>query len=130
MHSVYPLTLDAQISMAPDITAGLDTVARMPSHPVASALIRRQAVPAWALSANSPAGCPTLAKHVIDDLMGKVDVIRGNAGVESTVLDITVNPPYTWTWRSHTGAAQICIGRCGQRSAWTPPDDRTLKSPA
>ena len=40
---------------------------------------------------------PTLAKHVIEDLMGKVDVIidGGNAevGVESTVLDITVTPP-------------------------------------
>ena len=96
-----PLTLVMpRSSMVPDIiTAGLDTVAvRMPSHPVASALIRKAGVPVAAPSANSSGRpSPTLAKHVIDDLMGKVDVIidGGNAevGVESTVLDITVNPP-------------------------------------
>ncbi len=96
-----PLTLIMpRSSLVPDIvTAGLDTVAvRMPSHPIASALIKKAGVPVAAPSANSSGKpSPTLAKHVIEDLMGKVDVIidGGNAevGVESTVLDITVTPP-------------------------------------
>jgi len=81
------------------ITAGLDTVAvRMPSHPVALALIKKAGIPIAAPSANiSGRPSPTLAKHVIDDLSGKVDVIIdsgcSNVGLESTVLDITTEPP-------------------------------------
>ncbi|HHW47028.1 MAG TPA: threonylcarbamoyl-AMP synthase [Clostridiaceae bacterium] len=81
------------------ITAGLSTVAiRMPSHPVALALIERSGLPVAAPSANtSGKPSPTNAKHVIDDLYGKVDVIidAGSCGVglESTVLDITTEPP-------------------------------------
>lgn len=81
------------------ITAGLDTVAiRMPSHPIALALIKKAGVPVAAPSANSSGRpSPTLAKHVIEDLSGKVDVIidGGNSkvGLESTVLDITSVPP-------------------------------------
>jgi L-threonylcarbamoyladenylate synthase len=81
------------------ITAGLDTVAiRMPSHPIAAELIRKAGIPVAAPSANSSGRpSPTLAKHVIEDLKGKVDVIIdggiSNVGVESTVLDITVTPP-------------------------------------
>ena len=96
-----PLTLVMpRSSLVPDIvTAGLDTVAvRMPSHPIASALIKKAGVPVAAPSANSSGRpSPTLARHVIEDMMGKIDVIidGGNAevGVESTVLDITVDPP-------------------------------------
>lgn len=81
------------------ITAGLDTVAvRMPAHPVALELIRMSGVPVAAPSANiSGKPSPTIAKHVIEDLDGRVDVIvdAGNAavGLESTVLDMSVNPP-------------------------------------
>lgn len=81
------------------ITAGLDTVAiRMPSHPIALALIKKAGVPIAAPSANSSGRpSPTLAKHVIEDLSGKVDVIidggSTEVGVESTVLDLTVMPP-------------------------------------
>jgi len=80
----------------PDIiTAGLDTVGiRMPSHPVALALIREAGVPVAAPSANtSGKPSPTRAEHVIDDLYGKVDAIIDagpvSVGVESTVIDIT-----------------------------------------
>lgn len=82
-----------------EITAGLDTVAiRMPAHPVALALIKEAEVPIAAPSANSSGKpSPTLAEHVIEDLMGKIDMIidggATNVGVESTVLDITSNPP-------------------------------------
>ena len=81
------------------ITAGLDTVAiRMPSHPVARALIKKAGIPVAAPSANSSGKpSPTMAKHVELDLSGKVDIIidggRSNVGVESTVLDVTVQPP-------------------------------------
>lgn len=81
------------------ITAGLTTVAvRMPSHPVALELIREAGVPVAAPSANiSGKPSPTEAKHVIDDLYGKVDVIidagGSKIGVESTVLDITLTIP-------------------------------------
>lgn len=81
------------------ITAGLGTVAvRMPSHPIALALIKMAGIPVAAPSANiSGKPSPTLAKHVIEDLSDKVDVIidGGNTivGLESTVLDITVDPP-------------------------------------
>ena len=96
-----PLTLVLPRSKnVPDIiTAGLDTVAiRMPSHPIAAALIQKAGVPVAAPSANnSGRPSPTLAKHVIEDLKGKVDVIIdggiSKVGVESTVLDITVTPP-------------------------------------
>jgi L-threonylcarbamoyladenylate synthase len=40
---------------------------------------------------------PTTAKHVLDDLCGQVDLIIDGGpttiGVESTVLDVTRNPP-------------------------------------
>ncbi len=81
------------------ITAGLDTVGiRMPSHPIALALINKAGIPIAAPSANSSGRpSPTLSKHVIEDLSGKVDIIidggSTNVGVESTVLDTTVEPP-------------------------------------
>ncbi|HHW30892.1 MAG TPA: threonylcarbamoyl-AMP synthase [Clostridiaceae bacterium] len=80
-------------------TAGLDTVAvRMPSHPVAMALIKESGVPISAPSANSSGKpSPTRAEHVIKDLSGKIDVIidsgETTVGLESTVLDITTWPP-------------------------------------
>lgn len=81
------------------VTAGLDTVAvRMPSHPVAKALIALSGVPVAAPSANSSGKpSPTCAGHVIEDLYGKVDVIIDSGsvevGLESTVLDITSPTP-------------------------------------
>jgi len=81
------------------ITAGLDTVGiRMPAHPIALALIKQAGIPIAAPSANSSGKpSPTMAKHVIEDLSGKVDMIidGGNTdvGVESTVLDTTSEPP-------------------------------------
>lgn len=81
------------------VTAGLDTVAiRMPSHPIAKALISESGLPIAAPSANaSGKPSPTTAQHVIEDLYGRVDVIIDggctNVGLESTVLDVTSTPP-------------------------------------
>ncbi len=96
-----PLTMVMKKSaIIPEIiTAGLDTVAiRMPSHKLARDLIRLSGVPVAAPSANlSGSPSPTSERHVIDDLNGRVDVIiRGGdtqVGLESTVLDVTCDPP-------------------------------------
>ncbi|NMA65674.1 MAG: threonylcarbamoyl-AMP synthase, partial [Clostridiaceae bacterium] len=96
-----PLTLILKRSdTVPDIiTAGLDTVAvRMPDNPVALRLIEAAGVPVAAPSANlSGRPSPTSAKHVEEDLTGRVDfIIDGgvcDVGVESTVLDVTGEIP-------------------------------------
>ncbi|MCZ2128273.1 MAG: threonylcarbamoyl-AMP synthase [Anaerolineales bacterium] len=81
------------------VTAGLETVAvRIPSHPIALALIRASGVPIAAPSANRFGHTsPTTAQHVWDDLHGRVDLILdGGAtsiGVESTVLDVSRETP-------------------------------------
>jgi len=81
------------------ITGGLDTVAiRIPSNKIANNLISLSNIPIAAPSANlSGRPSPTSASHVIEDLNGKIDMIidggKVNIGLESTVLDLTVNPP-------------------------------------
>jgi L-threonylcarbamoyladenylate synthase len=96
-----PLTLILPKSDAiPDeVTAGLDSVAvRMPSHPVAAALIRAAGVPVAAPSANiSGRPSPTSAEHVWHDMAGRIDMLvdggSADIGVESTVIDMTCSPP-------------------------------------
>lgn len=96
-----PLTVVLPKSPAvPDIvSAGLDTVGlRMPSHPVALALIRAAGVPVAAPSANvSGRPSPTCAAHVLEDLDGKIDaVVDGGScdiGVESTVVSLCEDEP-------------------------------------
>jgi len=92
-----PMTLILYKSrLVPDTTSGgLDTVAvRMPSDPIAHALIELSGVPIAAPSANtSGRPSPTLASHVKDDMDGRIDMILdGGAvkvGVESTIVDLT-----------------------------------------
>ncbi len=82
-------------------TGGLDTVAvRMPSHPIALALIRASTPPLAAPPSANISGkpSPTSAEHVIDDFYGKIEggIIDGGetwVGVESTVVDLTEEPP-------------------------------------
>ena len=80
-------------------TAGREKVGiRIPSHPVALALIEAAGVPIAAPSANRFGGTsPTTASHVQRDLDGRIDAILdagpAEVGVESTVIDITVQPP-------------------------------------
>jgi len=92
-----PLTLVLpKRAHVPDlVTAGLSTVAvRMPSHPVAQALIREAGVPIAAPSAN-PFGyvSPTCAQHVVDGLGDRVDLVLDGGpcllGVESTIVAMT-----------------------------------------
>ena len=80
-----------------EVTAGLETVAiRCPIHKVANKLIEIAGVPIAAPSANtSGKPSPTSAKHVFDDMNGKIPLILDGGecevGVESTVISITDN---------------------------------------
>lgn len=80
-------------------TGGLNTVAiRMPSHPVAQALIRESGCMIAAPSANtSGRPSPTTAAHVMEDMQGRIPmVLDGGAvgiGIESTILDMTGEIP-------------------------------------
>lgn len=82
-----------------ETTGGLDTVAvRMPSHPVARALIRAAGVPIAAPSANvSGRPSPTQAAHVWEDMQGRIPMILDGGevgiGLESTIIDLTGDEP-------------------------------------
>ena len=103
MDKLWPGPLTLVLKKGPIIpeiiTAGLDTVAiRMPGHPVARELIRLAGVPVAAPSANA-SGKPstTTAQHVLDDMDGKIEMVVdagvSQVGLESTVLDVSVDPP-------------------------------------
>jgi L-threonylcarbamoyladenylate synthase len=96
-----PLTLVLRRGAAVprNVTAGGDTVAvRVPAHAVALALVIAAGVPIAAPSANLfTRPSPTRAAHVLEDLGGRIDMILDGGptpiGVESTVLDLTQDPP-------------------------------------
>jgi L-threonylcarbamoyladenylate synthase len=81
------------------VAAGGNTVGiRWPSHPFIQAVIRECDFPLAAPSANlSNSISPTNAEHVRKNLGGKIPLIvdggQSQVGIESTVLDLTVNPP-------------------------------------
>jgi len=85
--------------LAPEVTAGLPTFGcRMPASALARTLIKLTDRPLAAPSANaSTKPSPTAARHVLDDLEGRIELILdGGAcavGVESTVVDGLCDPP-------------------------------------
>lgn len=96
-----PLTLifPRNPAIPPNVTAGGNSVAvRAPSHPVAQALLNAAGLPIAAPSANRFGHTsPTQAAHVYADLAGRIDLILDGGecpiGLESTVLDLTKEPP-------------------------------------
>ena len=96
-----PLTMIVEKSdNVPDATTGgMDTVAvRMPNHPIALSLIEQSGCLIAAPSANtSGRPSPTEAGHVAEDLSGKIAMIVDGGpvgiGIESTIIDLTENPP-------------------------------------
>ncbi|SHI69925.1 L-threonylcarbamoyladenylate synthase [Clostridium intestinale] len=96
-----PLTLIfKKKNIIPDVTsANLDTIGvRMPSNEIALKLIESSGTPIAAPSANiSGRPSPTDVERCIEDLEGKIDYIlggnRSDVGVESTILDLSVDPP-------------------------------------
>jgi L-threonylcarbamoyladenylate synthase len=97
-----PLTLvlprAAGCTVAELATAGLETIAiRIPSHPLARAILRAFARPVVAPSANlSGHVSPTSAAHVQSDLEGRIDLIVDGGpvevGVESTIIGCLDQP--------------------------------------
>ncbi len=96
-----PLTMlfPKKESVPSEVTAGLPTVAiRMPSHPVAAAMLKACNLPVAAPSANrSGRPSPTSAAHVLEDMDGRIPLILDGGdcevGVESTVLDLCNGQP-------------------------------------
>ncbi len=97
-----PLTLVMHAKpnvLAPSVTAGLDSVGiRMPDHPVALELLQTLKKPLAAPSANrSGKPSPTKAEHVFEDLQNIIPCILDGGmtgiGLESTVLDVTLDTP-------------------------------------
>lgn len=96
-----PLTLILEkTEIVPDIvTGGLQTVAvRIPQDEIAKALIERADIPIAAPSANlSGKPSPTKAKHVMEDLDGKIDMVLDGGetvyGLESTIIDMSGSVP-------------------------------------
>lgn len=96
-----PLTMIMKKSgtVPKETTGGLETVAvRMPSHPVALAFIEASGGYVAAPSANrSGRPSPTVAAYVAEDLDGRIEMILDGGdvelGLESTIVDLTVEPP-------------------------------------
>lgn len=84
----------------PDVvTAGLDTVGmRCPGHPLCREIIELAGVPVAAPSGNtSGRPSPTTAQHMLEDMDGRIHAIVDGGpcgvGVESTIVDLTCDPP-------------------------------------
>jgi len=92
------LVLPKQAAVPDIVTAGLKTVGvRMPSHPVALALLKECGLPLAAPSANRFAQLsPTTAEHVRRSLGDRVDFVLDGGpcavGIESTVLSLVGTP--------------------------------------
>lgn len=103
IHHFWPgpltLVLPSAGVVSARVTAGLTTVAvRMPNHPAALALLQEVRRPVAAPSANrSGRPSPTEARHVLDDLDGRIDGLvdggQSGYGLESTVLDVSGEVP-------------------------------------
>lgn len=82
-----------------ETTGGLDTVAvRLPSHQGARKMIEYAGGFVAAPSANlSGRPSPTTAKYVTEDMQGRIEMILDGGevgiGLESTIVDLTVDPP-------------------------------------
>lgn len=102
MEAFWPGPLTLLLPRGPEVpdavTAGRPLVGvRVPSHPVARALIAAAGMPIAAPSANSfGRPSPTTAAHVLEDLDGRIDAIVDSGparhGVESTVVDVSQSP--------------------------------------
>jgi L-threonylcarbamoyladenylate synthase len=93
------LTKSAGCAVAELATAGLDSIAvRVPNHDLARDIIRKLGHPVVAPSANQSGHVsPTIARHVVDDLGGRIDLIidggPAEVGVESTIVALLDNRP-------------------------------------
>ena len=94
MSRFWPGPLTLVLSRPDGSTVGF----RMPSHPVALALLREAQVPVVAPSANlSGQPAATTAEQVLKEFADQIDVVLDAGptpiGVNSTVVDLSVQPP-------------------------------------
>lgn len=115
-----------------NVTAGGATVGvRLPSHPVARALIRAVGAPLAAPSANRfTEVSPTTADHVLKSLGGRIAAVLDGGpcpvGIESAVVDVTTDPPTLW----RAGVlAQSALETVAGRPFQSPPRLPTAPSP-
>lgn len=111
---VLPLRADAGLS--PLVTAGNDSVAvRVPSHPVARAVLEAFGGPVAAPSAN-PSGrvSPTRAEHVLEGLSGRIAAVLDGGpcavGVESTIISCDGSPALLRAGGVTVEAAEAVLG--------------------
>lgn len=129
------LVLPKQAHVPDLVTAGGATVAlRMPAHPVAHALLRACGLPLAAPSANrSSELSPTLPEHVLRGLAERIDLLLDagptSGGLESTVLDLTTQPPRLLRPGLVTVAELEALLGPIERGNSTPQDDEPLRSP-
>lgn len=134
-----PLTIVLPRAAAiPDlVTAGGGTVGvRWPQHPFMREVIRACGFPLAAPSANlSNQLSPTNAEHVRKQLGDRLRLIvdggQSNVGIESTVVDLTANPPRVLRpgmIHAESLAAALGNAECGMRNADCADAD-ALRSP-
>jgi L-threonylcarbamoyladenylate synthase len=108
------------------VTAGRPLVGvRMPSHPVAQALIAAAGVPISAPSANRFGHTsPTCADHVLQDLDGRIDAVLDAGetahGLESTVVDASREPVVLY--RPGIISLENIREVCGAAVQWKSPE--------
>jgi L-threonylcarbamoyladenylate synthase len=113
------------------VTAGRPLVGvRMPTHPIALALIEAAGVPIAAPSANRfGRTSPTTAAHVLEDLDHRIDAILDGGpttvGVESTVLDPSHSPMILYRPGAITAAMLEPIA--GPVTQYQPPQQTTAE---
>jgi L-threonylcarbamoyladenylate synthase len=123
-------------SISPVVSAGLDTVGlRIPAHETAHRFLEACGVPVAAPSANrSGRPSPTTWDAVLRDLDDRIDCIlrgpRARVGLESTVIDCTVEPPVVLRTGSVTVEAlrlvvgDVTVAEAGHEGAARSPGTR------
>jgi L-threonylcarbamoyladenylate synthase len=130
-----PLTLllPKAEAIPPIVTARRPLVGvRMPSHPVARALIAQAGVPIAAPSANRfGRTSPTRGDHVLDDLDGRIDAILDAGetahGLESTVVDASQEPVVVY--RPGIISLREIREVCGSAVMWKASDAENHTTP-
>lgn len=119
-------------------TGGLHKVAvRIPDHPLTLEIIRQAGGYVTGPSANtSGRPSPTLAKYVKEDMQGKIPMIVDGGelplGIESTIIDMTVEPPVILRPGCITKEMLVeCIGAVDSKDTTAFPNTKdTSQSPA
>jgi L-threonylcarbamoyladenylate synthase len=129
MNAFWPgpltLLLPKADAIPPMVTAGRLLVGiRIPTHPVAQALIHAAGFPIAAPSANSFGRIsPTLPAHVLEDLDGRIDAVLDSGetthGLESTVVDASGETPIVY--RPGIITLQQIRAVCGSAVQWKSP---------